>query len=248
MKKLGIATLATVLIAAAAALAAGQVNAYSVTAATSPTKSGTKHKPVPIALSFDYTVGEKSGLRPSPVKQYKVTFGGLLVTQTGVPACTATQLNSAQTDAGCPKGSQVGQGTVYDTVGPTNDPTSQTSKCTLPVKVYNSGGGHAALWLTGSCVGTAVHNAIDAQYVQTATKSTLQWTVPPILLHPIPGLDIAVTRVQSTINRRSVGTGAKKTGYYASVGGCKAHKRAVSVTFVSEAGQSSVATTTAKCS
>ena len=245
MKKILIVALA---IATTASMAfAAQVNTYSVQASTSPTKSGTKKKPVPISLSFNYQVGEQTGQRPSPVKQYKIQFAGVKVTQTGLPTCTAAALNQAQTDSGCPGKSLVGSGTVANQVGTTADPTSKNA-CNLNLKIYNGDKGHASLWLTGTCVGTPVHNAIDAQYIQTATSSTLQFTVPPTLLHPITGLDNAVTDVHSTINKVSVGTGSKKTGYYATNGQCIAHKRKVQVTFVSEAGQSSVAKTTAKCS
>jgi hypothetical protein len=245
MKKTLIAVLAIALFASAAF--AAQVNTYSVQASTSPTKSGTKKKPVAISLSFKYQVGEQTGQRPSPVKQYKIGFTGVKVTQTGLPTCTADQLNTAQTDTSCPGKSLVGSGTVQNQVGTTADPTSKNA-CSLNLKLYNAQKGHVALWLTGTCVGTAVHNAIDGQYVQTSKSSTLQFTVPPPLLHPIPGLDNAVTNVSSTINRTSVGVGSKKTGYYATNGGCVKHKRAVQVTFVSEAGQSTVAKTTAKCS
>jgi hypothetical protein len=254
MKKVLIAVTAIVMLAAVAAYAATpQENTYSVTASLSPTKSGTKKKPTAVQLVFNYIVGEKNGERPAVVNQYKIGFDGIKVTQTGLPTCTATQLNNAQTDSGCPKGSVVGQGTVNNMVGPTSDPTNSPGNCTLGLKIYNGATNHAALWLTGTCVGTAVHNAIDATYVKSGTLSVLQFTVPGPLLHPIPGLDNSVTNVKSTINKISVGKGAKKTGYYATVGGCKAHKRKVQVVFVTEANSTSPSTTntaktTAKCS
>jgi len=242
MKKISIAAFAIAIVVAVSAFAA-QVNTYKVQASLSPTATGTKKKPVAVKLSFNYQVGEASGQRPSPVQQYKITFAGLEVDQKGIPVCTADQLNAAQTDAGCPKGSLVGSGKVDNQVGTTADPTSKNS-CTLALAIYNSKPGHNSLWLTGTCVGTPVHNAIDGQYVQKGINSTLQFTVPKTLLHPIPGLDNAVTNVTSTINKIKVG----KQGYYSSYAGCVKHKRAVSDTFVSEAGQSSVAKTTAKCS
>lgn len=254
MKKISIAALAIALVVTAAAFAAvAQQNTYSVTASTSPTKAGTKKKPIPISLTFNYKVGEANGQRPAVVNQYKIGFDGVKVTQTGLPTCTATQLNNAQSDSGCPAGSVVGQGTVNNMVGPTSDPTNSPGNCTLALKLYNGDAGHVALWLTGTCVGTAVHNAIDGQYVKSGTMSVLQFTVPSPLLHPIPGLDNSVTNVSSKINKISVGKGSKKTGYYSSVGSCKKHKRLVQVTFVTEANSTSpststVAKTAAKCS
>ena len=78
MKKIGIAVIAAIsLIVAAVALAAPQVNTYSVTAKTSPTKAGTAKKPVPIQLTFNYKVGEQSGQRPAGVNEYRITFAGV---------------------------------------------------------------------------------------------------------------------------------------------------------------------------
>src|SRR4051812_11325613 len=179
MKKISIAAFAIAIVVAVGAFAA-QVNTYKVQASLSPTATGTKKKPVAVKLSFNYQVGEASGQRPSPVKQYKITFAGLEVDQKGIPTCTATQLNNAQTDSSCPAKSLVGSGTVQNQVGSTADPTSKNA-CTLNLKIYNSTAGHNSLWLTGTCVGTPVHNAIDGQYVQSGINSTLQFTVPTSL-------------------------------------------------------------------
>jgi len=255
MKKIVIAVTAIALVAAAVAYgqAQPQQNTYSVTALTSPTKSGTKKKPIPISLTFHYKVGEVHNERPAVVNQYQIGFDGVKLTQTGLPTCTATQLNNAQSDAACPKGSVVGQGTVNNMVGPTSDPTNNPGMCTLALKLYNGVKNHLALWLTGTCVGTAVHNAIDATYVYKGTLAVLQFTVPGPLLHPIPGIDNSVTNVVSKINKISVGKGSKKTGYYATTGGCKKHKRLVQVVFITEANSTSPSTSTtaktaAKCS
>ena len=89
--------------------------------------------------------------------------------------------------------------------------------------------------------------APDARYVAFQGSGTaLQFDVPANLLHPIGGLDNAVTQVQSTINRLTVKKGGKTRGYYETVG-CKGKQRPISVDFLSEAGQSVTATTNAKC-
>src|SRR3954447_23174910 len=78
MKKISIAALAIVLVVASAAFAAvAQQNTYSVTASTSPTKAGTKKKPVAIKLIFNYKVGETHGQRPAVVNKYDIGFDGL---------------------------------------------------------------------------------------------------------------------------------------------------------------------------
>jgi len=250
MKKTTLAAIAAALIVAASALAAGQVNTYNVSAKTSPTTAGTAKKPVPISLTFDYTVGETNNLRPAVVRQYSIQFNGVKVTTKGFKTCSATQINNAQGDSVCPTAAKVGAGTIQNTVGPTSDPTQQPAKCSLSLTLYNAANNHATLYIGASrgatpqtCAGATIHNAIDATYIRNRAGTSLNFVVPPSLLHPVPGIDNAVTFVQSKINLLKKG----KTAYYASAGGCKAKKRAVTVTFTQEDGTSRKAQTFAKC-
>ena len=257
-KKIALAAAAVSLLAVGVALAV--TNTYSVTASTSPTKAGTKKKPVPISLGFNYSVGEVDGNRPSSIKQYKIQFDGVALQQKGLKKCTADQINGAGNDSSCPAAAVVGTGSVDNNLGATNNPADKSLHCFLALTVYNSTKKHATLYLQGrsanpapkDCI-TNIDTAIDAQYVTNSKSSTLQFTVPPALLHPVPGLDNAVLNVQSTIKRTKtvkIGKGkrARKYGYYSSVGGCKKKKRNVQVTFVSEDGKESVAKYGAKCS
>jgi hypothetical protein len=234
------------LIGAAVALAAGQTNTYTVTGKISPTKAGTKKTPVPVSLNFDYTVGEANNLRPSPVKQYNIKFDGLRVNGARFAKCTAASINAAGSDAKCPTAAVMGTGQVQNISGGTNDPTDKTLTCYLDLKVYNGGASKAALFLMGgqndprgpaySCP-IAVSQAIDANYIASSTGTSLRFTVQGALLHPIPGFDNAVVRVASKIRKATVKYKGKTVGYYESIGGCVAHKRNITVTFVSEAGQ-----------
>jgi len=79
MRKMVIAVTAMFVLSMAAYAYAQQENTYSVTAKTSPTRAGSKSKPVPVGISFGYQVGEASGNRPSPVKRYSIRFKGLRV-------------------------------------------------------------------------------------------------------------------------------------------------------------------------
>jgi len=250
MKKTTLAAIAAALIVAASALAAGQVNTYQVSAKTSPTTAGTSKKPVPISLTFDYSVGETNNLRPAVVSQYSIQFNGVKVTTKGFKTCSATQINNAQGDSICPTAAKVGAGTIKNEVGPTNDPSNKAASCTLSLTLYNGANNHAALYIGASrgaapqtCAGATIHNAIDATYIRNRAGTSLNFNVPQSLLHPIPGIDNAVTFVQSKISRLTKG----KTAYYASTGGCKHHKRAVTVTFKQEDGTSSKAQTFAAC-
>jgi hypothetical protein len=256
MSKLTAVALAAIAALAVTGIAYGaQVNTYTVTGKTSPASSGSKQKPVPISLDFDYTVGEESGQRPSPVKRYTIGFYGVRSNGGLFPKCTAAQINAAQSIAGCPKGSIVGKGYIINASGSSSDPADKSIECNLNLTIVNGGQGRAALFLQGGpstivqgkpCV-IGISQAIDARYVAFQGSGTaLQFDVPANLLHPIGGLDNAVTQVQSTINRLTVKKGGKTRGYYETVG-CKGKQRPISVDFLSEAGQSVTATTNAKC-
>ena len=92
---------------------AAQVNTYTVTGKTSPSSPGSAKKPLPISLDFDYTVGEQSGQRPSPVERYTIGFYGVRSNGGLFPKCTAASINAAQSNSGCPKGSVVGTGFIH---------------------------------------------------------------------------------------------------------------------------------------
>ena len=254
MKKLTL-ILAAVGFLGIATVALAVTNTYRVTASTSHKKAGTTKKPVPIGLTFSYSVGEVNNQRPSPVKQYKIKFAGLRVNTKAVKqTCSAFKINALGTDLSCPKGAIVGTGSVNNHLGPTDDPNNQELRCYLALTLYNASNNHVTLYLKGRTsnappkhcpVNTDV--AIDGKYVRSGTSTTLSFTVPQTLLHPIPGLDNAVRNVTAKIKHITKGKGKKKVAYFSSVGGCTNKKRAVTVTFVPETGKSKQAHGFATC-
>lgn len=255
MRKLAPAALALLLVVAAAALAAGQVNTYRVTASTSPTTAGTTKKPVPLSYSFGFTVKENSGLRPAVVQQYAIRFAGVRATTSGFKTCTAQKINGAQSNSGCPSGAKVGSGVITNTVGPTADATNKAASCTLTLTLYNAGNNHATLYIgapTASsppeqCAGVTIKNAIDASLIRSGSNTTLRFVVPQALRHPITGLDNALTSVRAKVNRVTHGSGARRVAFFAGVGGCHSHKRAVTASFTQEDGTTRQAQGFAAC-
>lgn len=259
MRKL-VLVFAGVLALAGAAVALAVTNTYRVTASTFPTSAGTTKKPVNVKLSFNYKVGEIDNQRPSPVKQYKIAFAGIRVNTAPFKACTAERIGAENSDAGCPSGSRVGSGNVQAYVGPHQNADGSPNNekplfCYLKLTVYNAGNNHAALFLQGSQTATDpakrcaadITAAIDAAFIRSSKGTTLQFTVPEALRHPIAGFDSAVFNTTSVINKVTKKVHGKTVGFFQSVGGCKSSKRNVTVTFVSESGQSSRAQTFAKC-
>jgi hypothetical protein len=245
-----------VLVAAAVAYAQAQQNVYKVTASVSPSKKGTKAKPVPVGVNFGYTVNEASGLQPAAVKTYKIEFYGVRSNGKRFPACTFQQISQAQSGDGCPAGSQVGSGQVQSTVYTTGNPSDPNAfPCVKSLAVYNAGANKAVLLLTGpgdQCAGVSQPFIIDASYVSAGGGGTaLQFDVPPTVLHPIPQLTVAVRNVTSAIKKlkKTVGKGKKKKvyGYYESVG-CLGSNRPIKVTFTQEDGKVGTADATVPCS
>lgn len=250
MRKFRIVALAVagLMSLAAVAFATGvQENTYTVSGAVTPTKSGTKKRPKPVALSFGYTVAEKSGRRPALIKKYNIKFAGLQVNTNYFPGCSAAKIDAAQSDSVCPRGALMGTGRVENKTGSTSNDTDTSLACHLDLKLYNSRNNKAAIYLSGapnsanpaeSCP-LAIDKAIDASFVRTATGTSLQFTVDETLLHPAPGFDNAVVLVKSTVRKATVRRRGKIRGWFESWGRCINNRRGLTVTFTPENGQPS---------
>lgn len=250
-----IALVATAAVAVPVALAAdAQVNTYTVAGKISGGKGATKAKPKPISLEFDYTVGEASGLRPSPVTKYSIFFGGGEANTAAFPGCNVDKLAEAGDLSVCPKKSIMGKGKIINEVGQPTNTADKSLYCYLDLTLVNSTKkNHFLLFLKGvqtapdpkkTCV-TQVHEPIDATFKKTSNGTSLNFTVPPNLLHPA-GLDNAVTNVQSSIKNVSIKKGGKKIGFFESTNCAKTQK--IAVTFTQETdGSKSTADTTVPC-
>jgi len=225
---------------------APQENVYAVTGAVSPVKSGTKKAPKPVSLKFGYTVNEKSGRRPGLIKKYDINFAGLQVNTNFFKGCKASDIDAAQSDAQCPKGSLMGTGEVRNVAGPSSDHSNRSVTCFLKLKLYNSRNNKAAIYLSGgpkpggasdpeNCP-LQIAKAIDANFVRTAKGTSLQFTVDETLLRPAPGFDNAVVDVSSTVRRATKKVKGKTRGWFESFGGCRNKRRAVTVAFTPENG------------
>ena len=249
-KKVIAVTAMFVLSLAAYAYAQAIQNTYTVTASTSPTRKGSKSKPVPVSLKFGYEVGEANGNRPSPVKKYSIRFKGLRV-NTSVPGKCAESVIAQQGPTGCPKGSIVGTGFIENATGDTADPKARTIKCNAALTVINVGNSKASIYVEGDPNQSDERKRCEIQLAapipakfKNGSSSSLDFTVPSSLLHPLPTLSNAVIKVTSTIKK--ITKGGK--GFFESVGGCSGGKRQVSVVFTPEQGATATTKTSARCS
>lgn len=253
MRKLSILAVTGLVLAIAAVAYAQTVNTYTVNGSTSPTRAGSKAKPVPVSVKFSYEVGEASGNRPSPVEKYSIKFAGLNVNTAPFPKCSAQTLENGE--SGCPSGSKMGSGYIKNATGAKNDPKDRSIECNARLSVYNAGNNKGVIYVKGSPGASDPREkcAIDlaapipAQFVRSSSGTALEFTVPASLLHPLPTLDNAVTSVQSTIRKATKKTKNRTVGFFESIGGCVRNKRAITVTFTAESGDSKRAQKLASC-
>lgn len=277
MRKPRIIALAIIAALTVTAVAiAAQTNVYNVTGAVLPAKAGTKKKPVPAQVKFNFTVDEQDGKRPAAVKTYKIKFKGLKVNQAVVKKnCTADQINATGDPAAINRGQPgdaddhasacspkalVGTGYADNNVGADANESDQSLHCYLYIKVYNGKPGHATLFLYGHknpdgsaskdgdkfCI-IEVAKAIDMTYTKEGQFMVLSFTVPSTLLHNVPGFTTAVRKVESTIKKITRKINGKLRGYYESQGGCVNKKREIAVEFVPETGSAQTARAQTAC-
>jgi hypothetical protein len=237
LRKVSLAVVSIAALLAFAAVALAQENVYTTSGKIAG--GGSKKKPKPVGVIFNYTVGEKSGNLSSPVKTYKIHFDGLKFNTKMVANgkyCTAASINAAVSagskDPGCSAKTKVGSGSVKALVGTAGQPTDPNQKCNLDLDIYAGGPKSLALYLHGdppNCI-ASIGQAIDARLTTDATGGALTFDVPQVLLHPVEGLDVGVTSVASNIKK--IGKGTK--GLFTSVG-CKGTRK-VKVTFTAETG------------
>jgi len=254
------AVLVVAVASTATASAASQVNVYGVTGSIKGGKKATKKAPKPISLVFNYTVGEQSGLRPSVVTNYAITFGSIQVpNNTLFKGCDVKKLNAPTGGLKvCPAKSIVGHGLLKNATGKRSDPSevNPALACNLHITLVNSTKrNHLLIWLNGQpgdsdvtqkCA-IAIHQAIDGTLKGNSKGTTLSFRVADNLLHPLAGLDNSVIQVGSSIVKQQVKKGGKTIGFFQSTG-CKT-TQPISVQFTQEAGGlKQTKSTNVKCS
>jgi hypothetical protein len=243
LRKVSLVVAAAAALLCFAAVALAQTNTYTTSGKIA--SGGSKKKPKPVGVVFKYTVGTAEGTLASPVKTYKIHLDGLKGNADFLKSkCPASKLNAMSTpdDSTCPSASKVGTGTVNALVGTAgNAIDANTAKCKLDLRIYAGTKKSLTLFLAGklpTCIAN-INQAIDAKLTNTSKGGDLTFTVPPVLLHPVAGLDVSVTDVSSTIKKLGKGT----KGLFTSTG-CKG-KRGIEVTFTAETGQTAKAQNTA---
>ena len=223
MRKLALvgAGLAVALALPTSALAAQQ-NTYKVTSSVTPKGKASG----PATVKFGFSVSEASGLQPSAVKRYTIGFGGLKVNSKAFKTCSASQMQGS--DTACSSKALLGSGKIDNFVYADSDPSGVNGgfTCAKDIRIWNAGAGKAVLFVGGDpnkCGGVGNLAPIPAKFVKFGNGQALQFEVPATVLHPIPGLTVAIRSVKTTL----------KKGAFQAV----AKKHPVKATFLTEAGQ-----------
>jgi hypothetical protein len=268
MRKALIAVLAAVTVLALGGVAMA-ANVYNVDGGSKPRGKGSKKKPKPVGITFDFTVADEDPtLRGTPIEKFAIGSEGLVTYPERFPTCTFAQANRPGSPARACRKARVGGGLVQNLVGPPNSPTTKLF-CNVDIDLYNISGagrnGGLAIVVDGEevvpppdendrtgCI-IDIHAAIRAKFVRTRIgrlpADELRFSVPFNLLHP-SGLDNVIRNTESAIRKRvarkRIRGKRRKVGFYSSIG-CKGRKRLIRATFTDEAGDKETATRNKRC-
>lgn len=228
-----VAVTATVALGATGLAHAVPGDSYNVSAKIG--KGGTKAKPKPVAPVFSFTgQGPTSDTRPGTPKEVQFVMQGLRENGGSFPKCTAAQIDAAQSDKSCPKGSAVATGGLHAKLGPEGDKTSNAA-CSKDFTLYNSGKHKTSLFVTGDpaqCAGVGYLPPIAMPWKAVKGGTMLRLPFPQNISHPLPGLEGSFDEMHFTFKTLKKKKAGKTVGYLESVG-CKGTRK-LTVKFLPE--------------
>ena len=231
----------------AVAFAGGTGDTYTTTAKAG--SGGSASKPVPVSASFHFDAAGAGGGRPVTPKEVNFIWEGIKENGASFPKCTAAEIDVAQSDSVCPKGSLVATGVIEAILGPEGNRTSNVG-CVKQLKLYNSGKGRTTLFPTGDpskCAGVGYQPPIDMPWKTVKGARQLRLPFPENISHPLPGIEGAFASLELKLKKMTVKKKGKKIGYLESKG-CAKSTRTFTLTIIPESGQNQVVTTSAgKC-
>ena len=246
-------------VAAAVSLAvaapAVAATTYSSTATGTPS-AGSKKAPAPFGGSWTLRGDAGAGIRPATPVSWAWAWEGVVVKPQGFPTCTAAQIDAAQSDSVCPRGSRVGGSSIESIAqfGPAGDPTSNLTCTGKEFNFYNAGPGKMVIFLVGppdQCGGIDYLAPVEMSVTTKNKSSTMKIEWLPNITNPLPGLKSSLNQGGGLFN--VVKTKVKKKGkttksaYLQSVG-CGGATRDFTFTIVDEeAGSTAVKTSAGKC-
>src|SRR4051794_19957293 len=140
---------ALILAFALAGVAIAQDSHDTLTVKSSAPAGGSPSKPKPVAPSWSIDVaGANAGERGASPMEHDWKWNGIVEMGKYFPACTADEIDAAQSDAGCDPKSVVARGKLTAYLGP-EGLRSQNAPCEKDITIYNGGKGKASLYASG---------------------------------------------------------------------------------------------------
>lgn len=259
-------------LAVLVALGAGGVayaaiqNVYVVKANITPTKSGTKKTPKPIAISREYDVAAVPSFQtPQVVANYTTLIVGVQENTNDFPGCGTSKLNNPSEGPGkCPRGSKIGVGYVIVTYTPASTTLAAYAKqCRLETTLFNGGDHTVSIYFykgkqqAGNPAPCPLPRSIAVSGLFSKGTSGLveRVTVPPFLRHPIANQTWVFTKYvtiipldKTTITKKVHGKKHKvQVGFFETYACPANHQRLISVDFTNSFGVTQRATRNVAC-
>ena len=250
---LALAVLAAGIIIAVGPGIAQAATTYKLTG-TGSTKAGSKKAPAPFNGSFILNADGGPGMRAASPVSWQWAWEGVVIDGTGLPTCTAAQIDAAQSPSVCPKGSLVGRGdNLTAQIGPVGDPFNSVDCLGKHFEYFNAGPKEIAILVTGpgdQCAGVTytAPTTINLSTKGNTTTATLNW--PLNFTQPLPGVEATLNNGGGIfpLLKKTVKKGKKKvkSAYMTSVG-CKGPTRSFTFTAVDTEGSTTQTSSAGKC-
>jgi hypothetical protein len=242
-KCLVVAITAAALPGAIVAYAATSTDVTSLTAKAS--SGGTLKAPKPVSATFKFESHGPNNSRPANPQELDFLFAGVRNNSAKFPVCTSAQMEQAQSDSVCKKGSLIATGTLTAQLGPTGDKNSNAN-CAKTMNVYNSGSGKASFFNHGDaseCAGVGYLPPIAMFWKKVGKSTMLRLPVPENIQQPLPGIEGGFTSFSLTFKKLTITKGGKKIGFLESVGCGSAKTRTFTFTLIPSDHSGPVVTT-----
>jgi hypothetical protein len=159
--------------------------------------SGSKKAPAPFGGTWILESSSGAGIRPPSPVFWAWSWEGVVANPKGFKTCTVVQIDAAQSDAGCPKGSQIGTTSqnLIAQFGPQTDKTQNLTCNGKGFTFYNAGPGQIALFIEGpadQCGGIDYLAPLPVIYTKKGKSTEFKIVWPNNITQPLPGLESAL--------------------------------------------------------
>ena len=228
-------------------------NEYTISFSTNPTNAGTTSKPVPFGGKLAFSVRDTENKRPLALDALTIDLAGVRTNgRAFTKRCTATQIEQASTDTGCPSGSLVASGFANNIAGNINDRNDTSLRCYLTLRLHNSGANKMALFVQGSPNAAKpcpieVATAIPVSVTRRSTGDRISLTIPENLKTPVATIRNSLVEMSLSIKRLTRTQSGKKVGFWNLVGQCVSSRRVTNFQFTNEGNNVVRQSASARC-